>query len=240
VHFAHAATYLLRALDVPARVAGGYAVPEEDRGSGSAIMIRGLNGHAWPEVYLQDVGWVVVDPAPEQVLDHMASQPDSTLQRMLGEMLRGERGEETLADVLHADAFALADLARALAWLTVLLVVAGFAVKLHRALLPRYAAEGDLERVGYRAVLDRLAEVGVARHRGESRERFALRAAGLTPSFADLTARHLRRALGRGPAAGRKAVRRLSHAVSSELHRGVSPWRRLLGATNPFSWLRAR
>ncbi len=75
VHFAHAAVYLMRELGLPARVAAGYAVPVQDRGDGSSVMIRGANAHAWPEVYLDGAGWVAVDPAPERSLDPARRRP---------------------------------------------------------------------------------------------------------------------------------------------------------------------
>jgi hypothetical protein len=46
VHFAHAATYLMRALGVPARVATGYAVEESARQGGSAILVSSGAAHA--------------------------------------------------------------------------------------------------------------------------------------------------------------------------------------------------
>ena len=89
VHFAHAATYLLRALGVPARVATGYAVEESARQGGSAILISSGAAHAWPEVYLDGVGWVVVDVQPERTLDPAPEPPDADLQRLLGQLARG-------------------------------------------------------------------------------------------------------------------------------------------------------
>jgi len=55
VHFAHAATYLMRSLGLPARVATGYAVQESARQGGSALLITSGNAHAWPEVYINGV-----------------------------------------------------------------------------------------------------------------------------------------------------------------------------------------
>jgi hypothetical protein len=66
VHFSHAATYLMRSLGVPARVATGYAVSESARQGGSSLLLSGGASHAWPEVYIDGFGWVVLDvyPAP--------------------------------------------------------------------------------------------------------------------------------------------------------------------------------
>ena len=56
VHFSHAATYLMRSLGVPARVATGYAVSESARQGGSSLLLSGGASHAWPEVYIDGFG----------------------------------------------------------------------------------------------------------------------------------------------------------------------------------------
>ena len=89
VHFAHAATYLMRVAGLPARVATGYAIPESARQGGSAILLSAADSHAWPEVFIEGVGWMVVDVTPQQTLDPPPPPPDESLQRLLGEMMRG-------------------------------------------------------------------------------------------------------------------------------------------------------
>ena len=89
VHFAHAATYLMRSLGVPARVATGYAVSESARQGGSSLLLSGAASHAWPEVFIDDFGWVVLDVYPERALDPPEQPMDADLQRLLGELARG-------------------------------------------------------------------------------------------------------------------------------------------------------
>ncbi|MEM8930127.1 MAG: transglutaminase domain-containing protein [Acidobacteriota bacterium] len=238
VHFAHAATYLLRGIGLPARVATGYAVPADTRAGGSALMIRGTNAHAWPELYLDGVGWVTVDPSPEQFLDDPSAPPDPQLQRMLGEMLRQQPDEPPPWQE-----------ARGVDWgrfgqmgliLLLLLVALGYGVKIYRQLMPQWASAPRLGRVGYRAGLDQLAEVGVVRRFGESRERFARRAGAVAPAFAELSDEHLRWAFGgRRPVDG-GAVRGSLAAVRDDLDRQVPRWRRVLGILHPVPWLWAR
>lgn len=240
VHFAHAATYLMRAVGLPARVAAGYAVSEADRGGGSAILVRGANAHAWPEVYLEGAGWVVVDLAPEQSLDDPAQPPDQRLQQMLGEMMRRSPGEkDPFEDALRQAIDWRAVLERVL-WALAILALVGYGVKLHRRLAPRFAAGEGIFRLGYRAGLDRLAEVGLRRRRGETREAFARRAASVAPSFVRLTDHHVAWALGSSRLPPPETTRRLDRVVSSDLAESLPLWRRVLGWLDPTSWLRAR
>ena len=238
VHFAHAAVYLMRALGVPSRVATGYAVPAAGRGDGSSIMIRGLNGHAWPEIYLDGVGWIVVDLAPETVLDEFLDETDGTLQMMLGQMLRdGARAPESRQ---RPSPFDLAALLRALGALVALILLGGFLIKAYRRLLPRFAPERELGRVAYRAALDRLAVVGLKRRYGEGRERFADRAGEFAPSIDTLTRTHLGASLGGHRVQDRAALLLRLEALAQELRRSTPRWRRCAGALNPYSWLGVR
>jgi hypothetical protein len=224
---------------VPARVAAGYAVNESDRGDGSAILLRGGNAHAWPEIYLDGIGWVVVDISPEKVLDDPMTPTDLSLQRMLGEMLREQLGEPGSEPILPTKA-AARWLGRAALALLVLAIVAAWLTKLWRQLAPRFAREVDLPRVGYRAALDRLAEAGAVRRIGETRERFAERTSQRAPAFAALTSEHLRAALGPGASATPEALRELARGVGAELQRERPRWRSALAWLDPFSWLRSR
>ena len=90
MHFSFAATYLYRSLGIPARVGIGYSVPAANRAGGSALLIQAVHGHAWPEIYFKDIGWVIVDPAPQQTLVDMSTDPQNELQQLLGDMLRDD------------------------------------------------------------------------------------------------------------------------------------------------------
>jgi hypothetical protein len=66
-HFASAATLLLQEMGVPARYASGYVVKasaftKEDESYTATVTDR--NGHAWVEIYLDDVGWVPYEVTP--------------------------------------------------------------------------------------------------------------------------------------------------------------------------------
>jgi transglutaminase-like putative cysteine protease len=240
VHFAHAAAFLLRSRGVPARVAAGYCVPESDRGGGSTIMIRGGSGHAWPEVYIEGVGWVVVDPTPERTLDPPDPAADQGLQRMLGQMLRETPKDPDEPPEPKAKPVSFQRMVRALGLILIALLWLGYAVKLARSLAPRLVGPEQLYRVAYRASLDRLAEAGLTRGHAESRESFSRRVEPVAPSFARLTGGHLERALGSERRTEPQQLRRLAEVTAIEVRRGVPAWRWILGTLHPYSWLSAR
>ncbi len=62
-YFASAMTLLARAVGVPARVAVGYRVAEENA-LGGYWVVRERNAHAWSEVFLPGRGFVTVDATP--------------------------------------------------------------------------------------------------------------------------------------------------------------------------------
>lgn len=67
VHFATAATVMLRAMGVPARYVEGYVVTADDyktAGSDGWASIRDSRAHAWVEVYSPGLGWQSVEMTP--------------------------------------------------------------------------------------------------------------------------------------------------------------------------------
>ncbi|MBQ8167544.1 MAG: transglutaminase domain-containing protein, partial [Lachnospiraceae bacterium] len=60
-HYATAFTLLARAKGYPARYVQGYCVPmlNERKATVTSSM-----AHAWPEVYIDDVGWIAFEPTP--------------------------------------------------------------------------------------------------------------------------------------------------------------------------------
>jgi transglutaminase-like putative cysteine protease len=189
VHFAHAAAFLWRALGIPARVSTGYAVPEDNR-EGSTIMIQGGEAHAWPELYLDTVGWVVLDISAHQNLDPPAQPADKELQKQLAEMARKKppKGHEEAEDVERPTArLALPSVWRVLAVVFLSTLALLYAIKIWRRLAPRFAGARSMPRVGYRCALDLLSEMGLSREYGETREAFARRVRAVAPSFEALT-----------------------------------------------------
>jgi transglutaminase-like putative cysteine protease len=63
-YFATAMTVMLRSQGVPARYVVGYSTGQQV--GENTYKVRGMNAHAWVEVYFPDVGWVRFDPTPGQ------------------------------------------------------------------------------------------------------------------------------------------------------------------------------
>jgi len=248
VHFAHAAVYLWRNLGIPSRVGTGYMVPEENR-RGSTVLIMGSDAHAWPEIYLQGQGWVILDIHPHQVLDEPLPPVDDDLSYLLGEMAREEMPEGAFAPRGRPDGSGI-DWLGLLLWLyraCALAIVGLYIAKLWRRYAYRWCAPRVLPYTGYRVALDLLGEAGFARNFGESREAFARRVRRVAPSFETLTALHTAAALANParPAAGRpehdrSRWHRELATLRAELGASVRARRRLLGAVNPASIFTSR
>ncbi len=246
VHFAHASAFLLRALGLPARVATGYVVDESARRGGSTIVLSGGNSHAWAELYLDGVGWVVVDTTPERALDPPPPPPDPDLQRLLGEMVRGQRplpgdAAGSLQGAVRALRIIKDILVRSLPPALLLGVLLLYLIKLWRRAAPLLAGPASLTRLVYRAELDRLCEAGLRRDWGESREGLAARLSARLPALGPLTRTHLRAAFGPpGSPTSPVELRALARQLRGELRASVPLWRRMLGVLTPWSWLETR
>jgi transglutaminase-like putative cysteine protease len=249
VHFAHAAVYLWRSLGIPARVGVGYHFDEQNRRGGSAILLRGNDGHAWPELYVEGHGWIVLDVAPRRNLDPPGDAPDDDLQRMLGEMAREEPPDPMQeAPKRHQPPPPWRRIFGTALLLAVALALAVlFGAKMWRRACPLWAARGSVARVSYRAALDALAELGLHRETGESREAFADRVAGVAPSFRRLTDLLVAHGLREPhtpddarPERDRTVVLGALRATRRELRTHTRFRRRVLGLLDPTSFLRSR
>jgi len=246
VHFANSAVHLMRALGIPSRVVGGFAVAESERQGGSSLLLMQHMAHAWPEVYVDGEGWMVADVYPQRSLEPPFEPSDVELARLLGEMARGEippppvdppRSAEVVAELVRSGP----KLVRLLGFMLGFVVAALYAAKIGRRFHPRFARSSVLPRSAYRSVVDALAESGLRRARGESREAFAARIAHVAPSFVAVTDALEARAFG-----GRAYAERVPELVRSasaarrELRRTVPVMRRVVCVLDPISFLTAR
>jgi len=80
-HFASSMVVMLRALDIQARWAKGYAPGQSISLPSTNEMIYRINeshAHTWPEVYFEGIGWIPFEPTPAFALgfDGPSIQPD--------------------------------------------------------------------------------------------------------------------------------------------------------------------
>jgi transglutaminase-like putative cysteine protease len=61
-YFATSMAVMLRSQGIPARYVVGYSTGQQVQED--VYSVRGLNAHAWVEVYFEEVGWVKFDPTP--------------------------------------------------------------------------------------------------------------------------------------------------------------------------------
>jgi transglutaminase-like putative cysteine protease len=247
VHFAHAAVYMWRSLGIPARIGTGYHV-EEDARRGSAIVIRSGDAHAWPEIYLDGMGWVILDISAQQNLDPPGQPIDEDLTKLLADMARktpDEQGDQAQSTEDSRDFGA--EIAWTLLWVALILLAILYAIKIWRRLAIFFARGQTMPRVGYRVALDLLSEVGLSREFGESRERFARRAQPLSPAFQRLTAMHVRAKMAdptQDPATREEfqvsAWKTALLALRDERAKAVPILRRIIGLLDPLSFYRAR
>ena len=250
MHFSFAGTYLYRSIGLPARVGIGYSVPASNRAGGSSLLIQAINGHAWPEIYLDGIGWVIVDPAPSRTLVDMSVDPQNSLQQMLGDMLRDESSFDDFVASQQQGTFPIAAILRSLAAVFLALLLLAYGIKIYRLRAPYYAQPTQRYRLSYRAALDNLSAHGLRRRYGESREGFARRLSAMTPSFTTMTYSHLLLALGaqaRDPQQGQIVSvdmaqnidwLALDKRIKQEIRQHEPLWRRALAVLNPVSWLR--
>jgi transglutaminase-like putative cysteine protease len=250
VHFSHSAVYLMRAAGIPARVGAGYAVEGRNR-RGSALLILSSAAHAWPEVWVNGLGWYPLDVAPAVNLDPSEPPPDFDLQAMLAEMAREENDkpyerpkEFDLRKLLQR---LLAVVWSFIPWVIGALLFAAYGLKLERRLAP-YLEKEEQARINalYKAALDRVGEAGFLRRYGQGRLSFAQEQKGALPSLLPLTKAHLSLTMGKQDSS--TAFERYSMAdlkksyrqLGAELARCTPGWRRALGLLNPLSWLWTR
>ncbi len=81
VHYATAATLMLRYFGIPARYAEGYFLPAEEATeyeSGETITLTENHAHAWAEYYLEGVGWIPFEVTPGYMDDELEKAAFST------------------------------------------------------------------------------------------------------------------------------------------------------------------
>ena len=81
VHYATAATLMLRYFGIPARYAEGYFLSAEEAAefeNGETFILTENHAHAWAEYYLEGVGWVPFEVTPGYMDDELEKAAFST------------------------------------------------------------------------------------------------------------------------------------------------------------------
>ncbi|MBU1172776.1 MAG: DUF3488 and transglutaminase-like domain-containing protein [Proteobacteria bacterium] len=81
-HYASAFVFLMRAAGVPARIVSGYLGGEVNP-YGNYVIVRQSQAHAWAEVWMENRGWIRVDPTAAIARERVET---GTLQLGLGNM----------------------------------------------------------------------------------------------------------------------------------------------------------
>ncbi|MBX7136585.1 MAG: transglutaminase domain-containing protein [Oligoflexia bacterium] len=244
VHFAHATVYMARALGIPARIGTGYLTDLSQAKDGH-ILLRMSDRHAWAEIYVQSFGWVPFDTQPEHVESHAESAVDmKLLEELMGaigpgeEILPKETGKEEIG--LQEPRNLELPGARVLAVLAALALLIAIVSKLYLRygwLLP--ASNSNVLRRAYRALISQLADVGVSRARGETRQEFRQRLSAhfKTPALTLTEPYNLLRFSKTGAAAfSNQQIREILKHDLACLQQ-IPRWKRLLGWLLPGSAL---
>lgn len=83
-HYASALAFMMRSLDVPARVVGGY-LGGEINPYGDYLLVRQSHAHVWVEIWQENLGWRRVDPTAVVMPDRVSTGMEPGLSREAGE-----------------------------------------------------------------------------------------------------------------------------------------------------------
>ncbi len=181
VHFAHSAVYLFRLAGIPARIGTGYLV-DLQYAKGGDILVQMGDRHAWPEVYVQDKGWMVFDVTPQRAENDQVPIPDQDLLEQLMseidpiEILEGippapenlDSEKSTVEKII--DSKILAYIPKLIPYVFILFILAKFWLR-HSWRLPSSDSK-KLSRL-YRAYISTLEDIGRKRSFGDTRLTFS-------------------------------------------------------------------
>lgn len=240
VHIAHAMAYLLRSVGIPARTAVGYMADAGRAGKGSGILLNCTDAHAWCEVYLEGLGWTVMDAALERSESPPPPSTDIAAQSFYNKLNRPVFKPQEITKPEEPNPARDQRRIALIVALVVGSVLGMYSVKVWRTVAPKFAPAGQLYRVCYRAAVDRLAELGQVRHFGETREEFAQRIARWNPEFLVLSQAHLRRSITGldpcGPIEWQSMLTRTLERIRTTMTRKSRVW----GMIRPFTWMGTR
>lgn len=177
-HYASAMIVMLRSLDIPARLAAGYAPGTYDADAGEFV-VRESAAHAWPEVFFPGYGWIQFEPTPSQPVASREIEPAegptpigeeapvATITPALPDPARGTGEDETQPTSGDAAGlslpFGLGGPGGGWVWLSMASVLAGVGIFLFLRRKPRPAATPSVY-YGKMLTVSRLLRLGPSSH----------------------------------------------------------------------------
>ena len=187
-------------------------------------------------MYLDKIGWVQIDASPEQSEELSPQQVSRAEQNYYGEKNKGNPLVQLNARQQHADRRKMIEYSiGALVALLILAITFAYSIKIWRQLAIRYSSDRHLSRICYRAVLDRLAEVGAIRRFGETREEFSQRNSSWAPEFREMTMAHLQSELHAESSCPRSEWLAWQIQISKRISTAFSFRQRIRGLLNPLT-----
>ena len=236
-HIAHASVYLMRSIGLPARIGTGYLVPLQRSGNGASIMIQSTDAHAWPEIYIDGFGWVIVDVSPAQIDPETPMPPElpKAVGKLLADKARNKSKHKQELESLSGGGSALPSKRQTLLFVLLLLAIA-YAIKVLIWLAPRFVGKQDLVFATHRALIMRLAELGWVRGYGETRTEFGQRIHHEHPEMLAVAQWRSKQLFGRGTHVEREDCVAMQRDLSRRLSESVPWFRRWLGRSDPRFW----
>ncbi|MCB0358006.1 MAG: transglutaminase domain-containing protein [Bdellovibrionales bacterium] len=243
VHFAHAAVYLMRLAGIPARIATGYLTDLTYAKDGHILLHLG-DRHAWPEIYVRGVGWVVADITPENAEGEEPLVPDENLLEEL--MSKIDPAEELITppplapeDELPVSIFEKTLTARNLQIGVLLAFLAFVFAKCWLRFGWMVNASPSIRtKRAYRSVASLLADIGWSREFGETRREYARRIRSMVGLDLDRLTLHTERVVygGAGRPLAAEELRLMVRECDRSFDTSRSRWRRVAAFFSPVSF----
>lgn len=179
VHFAHAAVHLMRLSGIPARIGTGYLTDLTYAKDGHVLLHLG-DRHAWPEIYIESIGWIPFDVTPERAENEQAIIPNpDILEELISKIDPAQEFIDPLPEELNqSNKFEIPSYLSKRNLIKFLLFVLVLFIALKAWIRKSYLISKNSikkhKRI-YRSLLSELLDIGIERNWGETNLEFAQR-----------------------------------------------------------------
>ena len=178
-YYATAFVIMARSMGIPARYVQGFRVPAT---ASQPIRVMSSMSHAWPEVYIKNVGWIPFEPTPYMAFDtqwNFMNRESTTAFEDRSHFDEGKDGEETVI-IAQEDEEAIADfdLRRILIPLALMILFLLVFILLDRLVQKSRYEKMSVEeklKVNCRYCLRLLRILGFKTEQGETLQEFGIR-----------------------------------------------------------------